>query len=43
MLKILRTVGLATLVATLGAGAASAAPDASGSTTLVSPMASTRP
>ena len=37
MLNILRAVGFAVLLATFGAGAASAAPDASGSTTLVEP------
>jgi len=37
MLRILRTFGFAVLLAAFGAGTASAAPDASGSTTLVEP------
>ncbi len=37
MFIILRAVGLAVALATFGAGAASAAPDASGSTTLIEP------
>jgi hypothetical protein len=37
MLRVLRTIGFAALLAAFGAGAASAVPDASGSTTLTEP------